>query len=297
MNVGTSRRRPPSEMEIIETELYEIESALRTRTLDNLDSIARLILDRAEKQRKAIGAAYAADNAIRRCEKVGVKAIEKGDIQLFERCRANFYKLWKILGNCDLPLDEAWIHDGQAGQELVEFFGVCEFYPLLFSDNNSRSDLTRQCREVLAKLWQTIGDSGTDGELLKEDEFEKEEKDKIHKITVRYQTFLRGLCDVPGELQKLVRNLTIKEDLLEDNLRDVASGMTLVECRMLIRRHLAIITAIHEFVDKFELCYGKVINDSRMRGFHNTYRGALRSVVMAVDVASRWLQELKFKLG
>ena len=89
----------------------------------------------------------------------------------------------------------------------------------------------------------------------------------VDELRMRPQTWLRGLGDVPGELGKMVLDGLLEMDFSNK------------EERIAIRRRLVeVVQEIYGFLSLYETAYPQVINDSRMRGYRNTFRGMLQNV-------------------
>jgi|GEM_PF-3277092 len=89
----------------------------------------------------------------------------------------------------------------------------------------------------------------------------------VDELCIRPQTWLRGLGDVPGELGKMVLDRLLEMDFSNK------------EERVAIRRRLVdVVEQIYNFLSLYETAYPQVINDSRMRGYRNTFRGMLQGV-------------------
>lgn len=91
------------------------------------------------------------------------------------------------------------------------------------------------------------------------------------ELMVYPQTWLAGIGDAVGELGKLT------DDLLCENERNRE------ERKNIRRRFLKIAKEIYDFLERYETVYGQVINNSRRRGYGNTYRGLLGRVRGAIN--------------
>jgi len=92
------------------------------------------------------------------------------------------------------------------------------------------------------------------------------------KLGISPQTWMAGLGDAASELSKMTMGLLLSADLNGDQ-------------RVAIRRRfLAVAGEIYYFLDKFETVYGQVINNSRRRGFGNTFRGVVHRVKRVMEI-------------
>lgn len=108
----------------------------------------------------------------------------------------------------------------------------------------------------------------------------------VDELRMRPQTWLRGLGDVPGELGKMVLDRLIEMDLSNK------------EERVAIRRRLVdVVQQIYDFLSLYETAYPQVINDSRMRGYRNTFRGMLQNVGFLLEKMKHELLEAMEKGG
>lgn len=99
------------------------------------------------------------------------------------------------------------------------------------------------------------------------------------ELRMRPPTWLRGLGDVPGEIGKMVLDVLLKGEISKEE-------------RVAIRRRLVeVVEQIYEFLDQYETCYPQVINDSRRKGFRNTFRGMLQNVGFLLEKMKRELLE------
>ncbi len=85
----------------------------------------------------------------------------------------------------------------------------------------------------------------------------------IEKLEVTPQQWLAGILDASTELGKI---------LLEYEVDDNFSVDELIKYRS---RFIAILQDVIKFLDPFETVYGLIINNSRRKGFFNTFRGRL----------------------
>ncbi len=92
------------------------------------------------------------------------------------------------------------------------------------------------------------------------------------KLQVTPQAWMAGIGDTASELSKMTMSLLLNADLNGDQ-------------RVAIRkRFLAVAGEIYYFLDKFETVYGQVINNSRRRGFGNTFRGVIHRVKRVMEI-------------
>lgn len=102
----------------------------------------------------------------------------------------------------------------------------------------------------------------------------------VDELRMRPQTWLRGLGDVPGELGKMVLDRLLEIDF-SNNVERLAIRRRLVE----------VVQQIYDFLSLYETAYPQVINDSRMRGYRNTFRGMLQNVGFLLEKMKHELLE------
>jgi predicted translin family RNA/ssDNA-binding protein len=121
----------------------------------------------------------------------------------------------------------------------------------------------------VSALWPYVsGKAETPGTIL-----------SVTELHMRPPTWLRGLGDVPGEIGKMVLDVLLKGEISKEE-------------RIAIRRRLVeVVEDIYNFLDQYETCYPQVINDSRRKGFRNTFRGMLQNVGFLLEKMKRELLE------
>lgn len=206
-----------------------------------LNNLTSGFAERFENQRRNIGAAHQVRNDINNLSKRGIVAIKNEDMAEIERCARSMKALWDKLGELDLPRDVAWEFDSSAGQEIIEFLFCEKLYPKI------------------------IYNASIPSPELKDLTFEKLPKPEDWKISG--PAYLAGVGDAIGELSKMVMDFLLREDLKGDIYKEAR-----IEIR---KRFLSVTNEMYEFLDQFENCYGMCIDNSRRRGYGNTYRGLL----------------------
>lgn len=271
----------------------------RHQTNDDLNRIAKAVAEKAENQRKDVGGAYAIANDLRETSKDFIKSLEMGNIdESIEAYREIFGTLWFALAKLDLVPHFAWRQDSESGGEVAEAEGVYDFRNLLFNYQiQEREALTAETRKILVRLWYRLGDPDVDPELsdLISNENAMAEvaqvegepiPERIHRLTMAYQTWLAGMGDVPGELSKMVTKAKTAAKLEKGSELPDGDGMKLSI------RFIHITDAIYEFLASFETCYPAVINNSQRLGWFNTYRGMLGRVAGLVNRRHEDLERL-----
>jgi len=202
------------------------------RILDELNYMTKGFAELFEEQRRHIGQGYGLSNEIILTAKKGIAALK--NFEFTDVIKAQLNELWQKLGQLNLPKDQAWMFDSQAGQEYAEFLFVDLFHDFII-------------------------DGAEIGPIFSPDDY-----------SFTPQMYLAGLGDAVGELAKIVDDY-----LLEDSL-------TKADRLAIRRRFLEVIEDVHAYLDQFETAYPLVINNSRRRGYGNTYRGLLGRVRGAI---------------
>ncbi len=258
-------------------QIQELEERLFTLMsnpgIDDIDRISKSIQYKAEQQRRDIGGSYAVANLLVKTSKEFIKALKYGDLSKADEFRKIFADLWKELENLDLPLHFASEKDTEAGGEVVEAEGVFHLAPLLHPEYaQDRATIEKQVRKVLQDLWYKMGDPKADdilAELVATEEAALPPEERHHKLSIPFPGVLAGLGDVIGELSKFVKEMLLAHELEE------GPALRQEEKKLLIKRFIFISRTVYEFLDRFETCYGMVINASQRPGWHNTYRAML----------------------
>jgi len=261
---------------------------------DDLARINSTIKSHAEVMRKDIGGAYAVANKIREASKLFLADLKKQgsamNSNIIQEYKAIFSGYWEILRN-ELKLRPEFgsQHDSESGQEVVEAEGVLDFHKVLFDLNLNKQELLAACRELIGNLWYKMGDPDADpglGQLIEAES--AGDQPRTHLMTHRFQPWLAGLADVPGELSKM---LTAK---LNGSALGENEELNYNERKALIVRFIHITRTIHQFLDSFETCYGQVIDPSPgRRGAWNTFRlGILRRVGGLLNHYEEWLSKM-----
>ena len=100
------------------------------------------------------------------------------------------------------------------------------------------------------------------------------------ELMVTPQTWLAGLGDVSGELGKLM-------------LKEVLNPKLSIEDRIgIYEKFLKIYHELYDFLERLENVYGMVINNSRRRGYGNTYRGLILRLQRLIEREEGHLLEL-----
>lgn len=90
-------------------------------------------------------------------------------------------------------------------------------------------------------------------------------------LLVTPQTWLAGIGDATTELSKMTNELLLNPELSrEDRIK-------------LHRRYLEIARELYDFLERHETVYAMVINNSRRRGYGNTFRGLLQRVERVIN--------------
>ncbi|TSC89807.1 MAG: hypothetical protein G01um10143_297 [Parcubacteria group bacterium Gr01-1014_3] len=256
--------------------MRELEERLFTLmgnpVIDDIDRISKSIQDKSEQQRRDIGGSYAVANLLVKTSKEFIKALKYGDLSKADEFRQIFADLWKELSDLDLPLHFASEKDTESGGEVVEAEGVFHLVPLLHPEYaQDRATIQKRTQEVLQNLWYKMGDPKADDSLdeLVSTEEALPPEERHHKLSIPFPGWLAGLGDVIGELSKFVKEMILAKEL-EDG-----PALNHEEQKLLIKRFIFISRTVYKFLDRFETCYGMVINASQRPGWHNTYRAML----------------------
>jgi len=97
--------------------------------------------------------------------------------------------------------------------------------------------------------------------------------------------WLKGAVDSVSELSKVV---------LEDHVLD--HNLSAREYQQLLEKYLSKMQNLVDFLDQFETIYPMVVNNSRRRGFTNTFRGALGRIKGLLSLHKRELIRLRVDL-
>ncbi len=96
-------------------------------------------------------------------------------------------------------------------------------------------------------------------------------------LKVTEQSWLAGLGDGVGEVSKMVRDYLLNPALSRQERKEIRW------------RFLGVARQIHRYLEQFETAYPMVIDNSRRRGYRNTFRGLLGYVE---NIISRLQDEL-----
>jgi predicted translin family RNA/ssDNA-binding protein len=105
------------------------------------------------------------------------------------------------------------------------------------------------------------------------------------ELDVTAPQWLKGAVDSVSELSKVV---------LEDYVLD--HNLSSQEYRQLLEKYLSKMQNLVDFLDQLETIYPMVINNSRRRGFTNTFRGALGRIKGLLSLHKRELIRLRVDL-
>lgn len=207
------------------------EKDRKTHKIEDVTGHAR---ERFRASKGAIAQAYNLESEIREASHRGIVAFKNGDIVTADECKMAMDKPWAKMAELDLPQDVFWQHDAQAGQELVEFYGVLWLYAELFGGSKS---------------------------VMKSAE----------DLNTTIPSWLAGIADAVTETSKLIRKkLRSKEMSRKERIALRESFITVAE-------------EVVEFLGQFEDCPPQLVNNSRYRGYMNTFRGALSRVETCIE--------------
>lgn len=182
----------------------------------------------------AIASAYNLESEIREASHAGIVAFKNGDIVTADECKMAMDRPWAKMAELDLPQDVFWQHDAQAGQELVEFYGVLWLHSRIFGGQESQMKSAGELRTTV-------------------------------------QSWLAGIADAVTETSKLLRK----------KLRSKEMGR---KERIALRESFIVVAEeVVEFLGQFEDCPPQLVNNSRYRGYMNTFRGALSRVETCIE--------------
>lgn len=191
-------------------------------------------VDRFKAAKGAVAKAYNLESEIRGLSHRGIVAFKQGDAVTADECKVAMEEPWEKLADLDLPKDVFWQHDAQAGQELVEFYGVLWLHAKLF---------------------------GGSGSMMKSAE----------DLRTTIQSWLAGIADAVTETSKLLRK----------KLR--SAEMSRKERISLREKFINAAEQVVEYLGKFEDCPPMLVNNSRYRGYMNTFRGAISRVETCIE--------------
>lgn len=227
----------------------------------DLQYVAEELYEDFEEKRRHYGKGHAVFKALIELSKDGVRALRRGDTRLFLDLTLQSREVWDNLGALNMRPRHKEMFDGDAGQEMTEFFFAGYFYSILIND-------TRYAcvdRDVLIQLVQLPQRArkkfyGTD----KEGGEDRYQELCFH---VAPQAWLHGIGDTVGELGKMMYGY----------LATLAvSDETYIETMMSVHKNfIGILEFLYGILEKFETAYGLVLNNSDRRGFGNTFRGIL----------------------
>lgn len=182
----------------------------------------------------AIAGAYNLESKIRELSHEGIVAFKAGDNVKADECKMEMEKLWEQMAKLDLPGDVAWQHDAQAGQEMVEFYGVLWLHSKIFG--------------------------GQEAVML-----------SAESLHVTIPTWLAGIADAVTETSKMLRK--------QLRGRAVKRGQRVA----LREKFIEVAEGALEFLNQFEDVPPMLVNNSRYRGYMNTFRGVLSRVETCIE--------------
>ncbi|MDO8466783.1 MAG: hypothetical protein Q7S83_01430 [bacterium] len=133
----------------------------------------------------AIAAAYNLESEIRELSHRGIVAFKNGDIVTADECKVAMDEPWAKLAELDLPQDVFWQHDAQAGQEIVEFYGVLWLYAKLFGGNDSQMKSAGDLRTTIQSWLAGIADAVTETSKLLRKKLRSSEMSRKERIALR----------------------------------------------------------------------------------------------------------------
>lgn len=281
--------------------LEERLAALKKRreVNDDLSRIAQTIKEKSEIQRSDVGGAYRAANMLCEGSKDFIFYLSGSDPDSVLNDYQNLFRdIWFALKGLDLVPHFGSQQDSESGAEIGEAMAVFRLHKILSDESISGKDqLVSATRQALEDLWYQMGDPDADPLLAdlvaNEDHAVEEAKsreeappERIHQISLSYQSWLAGICDVPGEVSKFVTKANIAADL-EDG-----QSLNYIERKKLMIRYIHIARTTYDFLGSFETCYPAVINNSQRRGWFNTFRGTLGRVAGVTNARVRELEDL-----
>lgn len=267
-------------------------------TEDDLGRITAAITEKAENQRRDYGPAFGVANDLRETSKAFIEALECGDPEsVLEGFREVFGDLWWALGRLDLVPHFASQQDAEAGSEVGEAEAVYDFRRLIFNrDVRGKRALIAETRRILEQLWYRLGDPKADPQLAeladREDQVAEEARSagqpppkRVHRLTLPYPAWLAGILDALGEISKFVTRANAFAELEEEGPAPE------FEEDELVIRFIHIGRTAYSFVANFETCYGPVINNSQLSGWHNTFRGMLGRLAGLIKFRNEELEQ------
>lgn len=179
-------------------------------------------IDQALQNREdGLDTVHSLRKTVTRLTKDGMVALRSG--QDTKEIEIKMRLTYRALLDLDAPWNTKWEIRGQAAQEVVEYEYVKALYPVLF---------------LGAELENLPSHADMD---------------------VTLQEFLNGLCDVPGELGKMVQEHRATVDVCQDDRR-------VLEARL-----LEITREIYESLKEYYTVYPLVINNTRRYARNNSY--------------------------
>ncbi len=237
-----------------ESELVTNERARKGNKMSNLFSsdffsTRDIFLNLFESSRVDIGKkGFRFSTQIRDLVKKGIEVLKSGNRDEIGGIRQKISDAWTELIDARIPSDLAWRHEAEAAQELWEFEFVVAMYDYLF--DGAALDFKK------FDIYPPDEDGDEDSE-----EYREKQARNDYMCSFTPQQWLAGLIDAPTELGKVLEDYCIDNDL---------SPSAYVE---LWDKYVKIVEQVVNFLSPFENVYGQVINNSRMRGFANTFRG------------------------
>ena len=214
--------------------------------------------DAFEKIRRSIGRdGYGVTNDALNLMKDGIDAIKDGHYDVVDRIAAEMQRAMELLDGASLPRHEQFRFRGQVEQELVELRFVARIYPQFFGieeDDASMDGLD------IFQLTPSV-------------------------LDVTLQSWFAGLCDVPGELSKMLLSYRVKNHrvlVLADHVR-------------LLERFVLLVGMVESFLGDYETVYEGAISTGAGRRFFQTFRGKLIKVRENVRRAEQELADLRLK--
>ncbi len=198
-----------------------------------------------EEQKRQVGPAYQAANDVRHHSKIGMVALKESNYALLALCAQRIGENMATLRRLNLPADLLWQHIGEAGQEAGEFMLVRELHELLFPRGMVPS-----------------GSEPFEGGM---------NIPSATDLCLEPQAWLAALIDATSELGKLAVERMCRGD------------MTRAQHVATLRRMLEIARTVYGYLQKFEGAVPMIINNSRRRGYGNTFRGAMYRIERLIE--------------
>lgn len=133
----------------------------------------------------AMASAYNAESEIRELSHRGIVAFKNGDIVAADECKLAMDSPWKKLAELDLPMDVFWRHDAQAGQELVEFYGVLWLHSKVSGGSESMMKSAEDLRTTIQSWLAGIADAITETSKLLRKKLRSKEMSRKERIALR----------------------------------------------------------------------------------------------------------------